>query len=160
MLTIIRVTLNQHFPAFGVKNSIQGKHKWTNTKQYQTNPTWNSKWNSCRKNVPSKHKTFVQHLYNVDFDIGLTLYKCHTKFCVCCVKGPPFSLKGEGGWSIIEINYFGRTLCEINKLLQELFARCRAGFNFSRDKNSSPPSPWILNGGPLTTWHFSKAKGN
>ena len=26
--------------------------------------------------VPSKHKTFVYHLYNVD--VGLTLYKCYT----------------------------------------------------------------------------------
>ena len=37
--------------------------------------------------------------------------------------GHPFNLRGgEGGewWTIFEINYFERTLCEINNLLQEL----------------------------------------
>ena len=35
------------------------------------------------------------------------------------LRGPPFNFQGGGGWSFLEINNFGRTLREINNLLQE-----------------------------------------
>ena len=33
-------------------------------------------WSTC---IPSKHKTFAEHLYDVGttFDVGPTLYKCY-----------------------------------------------------------------------------------
>ena len=37
------------------------------------------------------------------------------------IRGPPFYFQGRGGWSFLKINNFGRTLREINNLLQELF---------------------------------------